>query len=880
MLQYRNLSNSNLRDFYRVYDAKTIKCLEANKSFRQCMHEEDAYKKIHPKSDEFPTPSNLDEFLRPFADLKCFISVINHREVNFITKHHPISIWTPEPADITLKFPQNKSEQNTIWTPKGLFKKKYITGVNRTQLCNNSRFMWKSKILQRDTLLSTGLCLGIDLFSYSGQVKPWNCQVDVRLYPIPFDGDASSLNGYPQLFIRNPAGYDANQYFKSMIYSRAPSTTIFVTYEALQNVSENNMRYWVAPIIPRLQPSNIAILHAIVSADAKKVKKIRSVHAVKVSIVIRRNLFLFLELGVQLRPIFLKDLKSVDVLAEYLHASPHEALLWILPFNLWNPVSSETVSFHIEICRSNVNMRALLNTGTSDANTKLAVAYAQLWFSIMKNASILIERYSRICQPLTGKILEAPFNMDASGVTFDEEKLALRAPHGRALNIYNTMSALRFVSCGKAEMESMAFVELISVFDGYIWLFVSISVVVLVPTIQYIADAQKSGNCLENNQLMHVFKHWLCLVKVLLEQGDPFPLSLQQTNPVRLVVSCVLLVAIVLSNAYKNTNVYNMIVPREPFRYQRFEELMLNKFTVYSRTERVNIHSNNRIQPGDLSWNLPKSSNRWAGGKSPSAYIQKELFMDFFTRQQYESQSLDFHNNSLELLRNVSFETRLHPHLDTAVENRLKEITKLGNLSQQISISPEYRSRFSDLVIKDEERILEEFMDQCNKTALVLPSFMCHQHKRRLQHLGRREVFVGKEIYTNPSLSFSLGGLIPPYIVKRLSGMGSSGLWEWWMKAIHKGSGLNSYTVNKALRKPTWDGNILVIFALLSFGIIVALLCLVIENRKRLYSQVQKGIVHVKQLCLTVYKSIQQKKLTVKNKQTTVRKRRSRPRKF
>ncbi|CAL8135799.1 unnamed protein product [Orchesella dallaii] len=165
MLQYRNLSNSNLRDFYRVYDAKTIdfffKCLEAHKSFRQCMDEEDAYQKSHPKSDEFPTPSNLDEFLRPFADLKCFISVINHREVNFITKHHPISIWTPEPADITLKYYQDTPEQKILWTSKGFHKRKYITAVNGTLLCNNSRFMSEKKTLQGDTLLSTGLCYGL-----------------------------------------------------------------------------------------------------------------------------------------------------------------------------------------------------------------------------------------------------------------------------------------------------------------------------------------------------------------------------------------------------------------------------------------------------------------------------------------------------------------------------------------------------------------------------------------------------------------------------------------------------------------------------------------------------------------------------------------------
>ncbi|CAL8135780.1 unnamed protein product [Orchesella dallaii] len=349
-------------------------------------------------------------------------------------------------------------------------------------------------------------------------------------------------------------------------------------------------------------------------------------------------------------------------------------------------------------------------------------------------------------------------------------------------------------------------------------------------------------------------------------------MSLLQSYPVRLVVSCVMLVAIVLSNAYKNTNVYNMIVPREPLPYQRFEELTLNKFTIYSRIGSVYITSNNKYQPFE--------TRNPAAAKPPSASISEELFADFLTRQRYRKQSLDSPKNSEQLLRNVFSQSQLHPHMNTAVENRLKEITKLGNLSQKINIAPEYRSRFSDLVIKDGERILEEFMEQCNKTALVLPSFMCQQHKRRLHHLGRRDVFVGKEIYTNPSHSFSLGGLIPPYIVKRLSGMGASGLWEWWTKSIHEGSGLRTYTVNKALRKPTLDGNILVIFVLLVFGIFVALLCFVIENRKRLYSQTEKGIVYVKQWCITFSKYMLQKKIKMAKGRTNVRKRRPRPRQF
>ncbi|CAL8135793.1 unnamed protein product [Orchesella dallaii] len=883
--KYPKFSNSDIQDVYRTYDAKTIdflrKCLKTNKSFQRCLDDEDAYLKRPPKTEQFPTPSNLDEFLRPFADFKCFISVINHREVNSNIQYNPVSIWTPEPADITLKFLQNQPEQKILWTPKGFHKIKHISAVNGTLLCNNSRFMWESKTLQRETfLLSTGLCLGIDLFSYSGQVKPWNCQVDVSLYPIPFDGDASSLNGYPQLFMRNPDGYAANQYFKSMIYSRAPTTPIFVTYDTIQNVPVNKMRYWVVPIIPSLQPSNIAILHALLSDDEETIGKIRSVNAVKISIIPPTDLFI--KLGLQIHPISMKEISSVDVLAEHSHASPSEALFWTLEFSLFQTwqVSSETVSLYIEICKNDVNMRTLLNIGTYLANTKLALAYVHLWFSIMKNATIFIDKYNRICHPLTGKILESKLNYDARGVSLQEEKLTIYTPHGRALNIYNTMSALRFVSCGRGKMESMAFVELVNVFDSYVWVFVSISLVVLVPTIQYIADARKSERLVEGRQVTYIFKHWLSLLKVLLEQGDPFPMSLLQSNPVRLMMSCVFLVGIVLSNAYKNTNVYNMIVPREPLPYQRFEELMLNKFTVYSRTGSVDIISNNRIQPLQLFWNGSKSSNKWAGGKPPSATIYKELFTDFYTRQQYKSQSLDSPDNSLQLLRNNYFEAQLHPYLNISVENRLQEITKFGNLSQKINIAPEYRSRFSDLVIKDEEKMLEEFMEQCNKTALILPSFMCQQHKRRLHHLGRRDVFVGKEIYTNPSFSFYLGGLIPPYIVKRLSGMGASGLWEWWTKAIHEGSGLKSYTVNKALRKPTLDGNILVIFALLICGIFVALLCLVIENRKRLYSQAEKGISYVKQWCLTYLKYMQQKRIKMTKGRTNVQKRRSRPRQF
>lgn len=41
---------------------------------------------------------------------------------------------------------------------------------------------------------------------------------------------------------------------------------------------------------------------------------------------------------------------------------------------------------------------------------------------------------------------------------------------------------------------------------------------------------------------------------------------------------------IVLSNAYKNSNVYNMVTPRQPVLYKKFRELLEDKFQVYTRS--------------------------------------------------------------------------------------------------------------------------------------------------------------------------------------------------------------------------------------------------------------------------------------------------------
>lgn len=58
----------------------------------------------------------------------------------------------------------------------------------------------------------------------------------------------------------------------------------------------------------------------------------------------------------------------------------------------------------------------------------------------------------------------------------------------------------------------------------------------------------------------------LSLLKVILEQRNPFTDSFTTYDRAKLQLGMFLLAGIVVSNAYKNSNVYNMILPRSPFR--------------------------------------------------------------------------------------------------------------------------------------------------------------------------------------------------------------------------------------------------------------------------------------------------------------------------
>lgn len=146
----------------------------------------------------------------------------------------------------------------------------------------------------------------------------------------------------------------------------------------------------------------------------------------------------------------------------------------------------------------------------------------------------------------------------------------------------NELDGLQFVSCGKRGFQPFPFGWFISVFDNLVWLSVVTFYITVLPFVFYVHQhAVRSG---KENTIRYLLVGW----DVLLEQGNDI---LSGCGSIGLKVGSVvfILIGVVLSNAYKNTNVYNMIAPRDQLSYEAIEQLMQDQFTIQCRLIKFDV---------------------------------------------------------------------------------------------------------------------------------------------------------------------------------------------------------------------------------------------------------------------------------------------------
>lgn len=333
-----------------------------------------------------------------------------------------------------------------------------------------------------------------------------------------------------------------------------------------------------------------------------------------------------------------------------------------------------------------------------------------------------------------------------------------------------------------------------------------------------------------SEKLEKTWSHWLSPVKVLLEQGDPFTDTFMRKDVVRFSIGLFMLMGIILSNGYKNSNVYNMILPKSPIPYKLFNELIQDDFTIYTRVSHLQA---------SLSW-LPYSndSGPFLARKVNNLYLYvlseiSKILVNFGKsgHTTYDSSASRLLTTNTTLHKTgVLRASILHPLIDAllypiiaAWNNRAEDEVGLG----EAIVLGRKSVRATFQMMQDELPLLLESLRKCDKVAVILPEYICRNVSKVLRkNDALASVSIGEEVISDVHWLFSLKGFVPSYITKRIAGAHESGFWMYWEGIFRESDGDKEIVPVAAA---TMNGNIAVIFLVWLCGLLGTVLSYVYE---------------------------------------------------
>lgn len=553
------------------------------------------------------------------------------------------------------------------------------------------------------------------------------------------------------------------------------------------------------------------------------------VHIEKLSLaqICRRNFDIYLNL-VYLAPTTWSALSDISELSS-VHSSA-----------LCNPPSLNNVGFYFDFKPDFEVITSLQETlktcneipekvkSSGNAYTShISKGYGNVWLSIMGNFSYITHLDGWQCN--NGKLVKMIENhwysrfAYASDVQLEIKKTFVQPEKGTTLYpvvIRSVNDDLKLVICGHQGFKQLSFVELLNVFDEYIWS--------LIVTLVFVAS-------LLFNQIPNTAEHLTITqsvfvpLKIFLEQGDPFPKSLIRNPRCKYIIGTILLMGIVLSNAYKNTNVYNMIAQRKPLMYQYLKELVRDNFTIRSRSVEVGTGISH------IEWWLRKNTAPVTLVDSAVGSHQR-VFMLHLKDQPGSFEY--FIKNSEVLVSSKNARRDDFPQLNNNLNNLLLNVSSV--LPVTMSFLQDAVNRFelhkemteeeydSQFLMLELDYLLDSFKT-CERVALVLPSDLGYKYVKSLEKEGFGIVYQGVETYYEVNIAFVLKGFVPQYLVQRIKYAEWCGLWKRWQNLFQKKFLQKSEQSRERLTKPGMDGNVVVLFVLLGAGLVLSVLCFGME---------------------------------------------------
>ncbi len=374
------------------------------------------------------------------------------------------------------------------------------------------------------------------------------------------------------------------------------------------------------------------------------------------------------------------------------------------------------------------------------------------------------------------------------------------------VSIVDNRNSVRFVSCGKRSVHPLAFGELFNVFNQEVWYMLVISTICLGITF---GGVLKYGDNKQPKYFDLLFK----LFAIFFSNGISLKAEFAR---IRVLLSGFLLCVVVLSNAYLNTNVYNLIAPVSPIPYETFTQLSNDLYTIYTRSLKVDFGTQKSFATADLS-NVSINSHMITFSNS-----NQYNWISFVISEIDELTRLTSFNKELHKM------SKLHPEVAKVMPQVQVEVFPNKTRNDDVPMW-ELQRRYWD----KEDYILFNALKQCEHTAIILPHQMCIKFANALHAsntFGKGQIYIGKETYFRTTIGFQLKGILPPNILKRVYILNSAGLWNWWNDLLSKaGMKGTERKPQKQIKTPTMSGNIQVIFALLCVGILVSIFVFVLE---------------------------------------------------
>lgn len=418
----------------------------------------------------------------------------------------------------------------------------------------------------------------------------------------------------------------------------------------------------------------------------------------------------------------------------------------------------------------------------------------------------------------------------------------------KPLLVFNdTSNALRFTVCASRTHSALPFEQLVYVFQGNVWL---TTTVVFGSAIVFVAAVVKHRDNLGvGNLIMGVFK---CLV----EQGDPFSFRQEDTKRVKLVIVGVLCASLLLSNAYKNENVFTMVLPRKRLSYETLSQLKQENYSFYTTTAAISL---------DIFENYWYAYNRSAFQRSPDSQLEdfvpsiepgpamrglvfcsdtrdnanKGVRLELAVQSDVSRTEADrlLQGEQSDVISYLFNASNLHPDVFPQILSHIENVTKYPKQIQQHD-AQQFVKNISSWYSSNEKQILLKELGACSKSAVIAPTLMAAEFKQNLRTSGI-DVDIGQDVLASGLTGVDVLGVVSLAFMRRLWGMRESGITNWWQNYLDPFRVIPITSDHVVVSAPKISGNILVIFTVWAVGVLVSTLAFVFEQRTKYFNLIR-----------------------------------------